>query len=98
MPRIISYAELEASERTFYRKATRPDLHLAVFRVGLPCLGQRRRSPRLQAGDRGQQGLNGQVDFRSTGCHGFCERGPIVVIHPEEICYLQVSPRTSPRS
>jgi NADH:ubiquinone oxidoreductase subunit F (NADH-binding)/(2Fe-2S) ferredoxin/Pyruvate/2-oxoacid:ferredoxin oxidoreductase delta subunit len=32
------------------------------------------------------------VDIRETGCPGFCERGPIVVIYPEEICYLQVQP------
>jgi len=25
-----------------------------------------------------------------TGCHGYCERGPIVVIYPQEICYLEV--------
>jgi NADH-quinone oxidoreductase subunit F len=32
------------------------------------------------------------VDVRETGCPGFCERGPLIVIHPEEICYLQVQP------
>jgi NADH:ubiquinone oxidoreductase subunit F (NADH-binding)/(2Fe-2S) ferredoxin len=36
--------------------------------------------------------LKGKVDIRRTGCHGFCERGPIVVIFPEEICYLGVKP------
>jgi len=40
-----------------------------------------------------KQGLTGQVDIRNTGCHGFCEKGPIVVIEPEETCYLQVTPR-----
>ena len=40
-----------------------------------------------------KQGLGATVDFRKTGCHGFCERGPIVVIHPEEICYLQIEPK-----
>jgi NADH:ubiquinone oxidoreductase subunit F (NADH-binding)/(2Fe-2S) ferredoxin/Pyruvate/2-oxoacid:ferredoxin oxidoreductase delta subunit len=39
-----------------------------------------------------KEGLKTEVDFRRTGCHGFCERGPIVVIYPEEICYLQVKP------
>jgi NADP-reducing hydrogenase subunit HndC len=42
------------------------------------------------------QGLKAEVDFRRTGCHGFCERGPIVVIYPEEICYLQVQPEDVP--
>jgi NADH:ubiquinone oxidoreductase subunit F (NADH-binding)/(2Fe-2S) ferredoxin/Pyruvate/2-oxoacid:ferredoxin oxidoreductase delta subunit len=39
-----------------------------------------------------ERGLDTRIDFRGTGCHGFCERGPIVVIEPAEICYLQVSP------
>ena len=26
-----------------------------------------------------------------TGCHGFCERGPVVVILPQEIFYQQVA-------
>ncbi|MDD5622486.1 MAG: NAD(P)H-dependent oxidoreductase subunit E, partial [Actinomycetota bacterium] len=25
-----------------------------------------------------------------TGCHGYCERGPIIVVHPEGTCYLRV--------
>ncbi len=24
-----------------------------------------------------------------TGCHGFCEKGPIIVIYPDETCYLK---------
>lgn len=39
-----------------------------------------------------KQGLTGKVDIRRTGCHGFCEKGPIVILYPEEICYLQVQP------
>jgi NADH-quinone oxidoreductase subunit F len=40
-----------------------------------------------------KQGLSDSVDIRKTGCHGFCERGPIVVIHPEEICYFNIEPK-----
>ena len=43
-----------------------------------------------------KQGLSAEVDIRKTGCHGFCERGPIIVIHPEEICYLQIEPEDIP--
>jgi NADH-quinone oxidoreductase subunit F len=43
-----------------------------------------------------KQGLSIKVDFRKTGCHGFCEKGPIIVIHPEEICYLQIEPKDVP--
>ncbi len=37
-----------------------------------------------------KQKLKCKVEIKRTGCHGFCEKGPIVVIYPEEICYLQV--------
>ena len=43
-----------------------------------------------------RQGMTGGVAVRRTGCHGFCERGPIVVILPEEICYLRVGPEDVP--
>jgi NADP-reducing hydrogenase subunit HndC len=44
----------------------------------------------------GKDGFRAQVEFRRTGCHGFCERGPIIVIHPEEICYFQIKPEDVP--
>jgi len=38
-----------------------------------------------------KQGLEGSVaEAKSTGCHGFCEQGPVVVIFPQEICYVKV--------
>jgi NADH-quinone oxidoreductase subunit F len=40
-----------------------------------------------------RQGLQAEVDTRATGCPGFCERGPVVVIQPAGICYLQVKPK-----
>ena len=37
-----------------------------------------------------QRGLETKVDFRITGCPGFCERGPLVVIKPENLLYQRV--------
>ena len=37
-----------------------------------------------------QQNMLNEVEIKLTGCHGFCEKGPIVVIHPEGIFYPQV--------
>jgi len=37
-----------------------------------------------------KQNLVEKVDVRTTGCPGFCERGPIVVIQPEGIFYQLV--------
>jgi NADH-quinone oxidoreductase subunit F len=34
--------------------------------------------------------LGGKVSLRITGCPGFCERGPLVVVTPENILYQRV--------
>ena len=38
-----------------------------------------------------KRGLEDKIDVKSTGCHGFCERGPLTVIHPEKIFYQHVT-------
>src|SRR4030067_147428 len=43
-----------------------------------------------------KQKLDGQVDIRATGCHGFCERGPLVVIKPRDIFYQRVRVKDVP--
>ncbi len=30
------------------------------------------------------------VDIDFTGCHGFCEQGPIVIVEPQGIFYARV--------
>jgi NADH:ubiquinone oxidoreductase subunit F (NADH-binding)/(2Fe-2S) ferredoxin/ferredoxin len=35
------------------------------------------------------QKIEDKVEVRTTGCHGFCERGPIVVIQPQGLFYQQ---------
>ena len=32
------------------------------------------------------------LEVRVTGCHGYCEKGPNVVVGPKEICYFEVKP------
>ena len=41
-------------------------------------------------------GLKASIDLRETGCPGFCERGTVINIYPEGICYLQVKPEDAP--
>ena len=43
-----------------------------------------------------KQGLKAEVDTKGCGCPGLCEKGPVVIIYPEEICYLQVTPDDVP--
>ncbi len=37
-----------------------------------------------------QSGQDVRVEAKCVGCHGFCERGPIVVVEPGEIFYQRV--------
>lgn len=35
-------------------------------------------------------GLQDEIKIVETGCHGFCEQGPIVIVYPEGVFYCQV--------
>ena len=39
-----------------------------------------------------ERGLGGQVMVSNTGCLALCERGPIVVVYPDNVWYGGVSP------
>lgn len=92
MPRLNSPAELEAFRQAILasRNSERPCLTLCS---GSAChaTGSGKVAAAITE-ELEKQGLTGEVDFRRTGCHGFCEQGPIVVIYPEGICYLKVKP------
>jgi NADH-quinone oxidoreductase subunit F len=36
------------------------------------------------------------AQVRVTGCHGYCEKGPNVVVGPDDICYFEVKPEDVP--
>ena len=36
------------------------------------------------------------VELKQTGCHGFCEQGPVVVIRPKKVFYRRVKPEDVP--
>jgi len=39
------------------------------------------------------EGLADSVEVRLTGCHGFCEQGPIMVIDPANVLYCHINPQ-----
>ena len=43
-----------------------------------------------------KHGLQKEVEVKLSGCHGFCEKGPILVIHPEGIFYPQIKEKHIP--
>ena len=96
MPRLHSAAELEEL-RAGILSGRDPDKPCISVCTGAGCHG-------LDSGrvvgafeeEVGKLGLGAKVDVRATGCHGFCEKGPNVVISPGEICYFEVKPGDVP--
>ncbi len=96
MPRIKSPAELEEFRKGILSKRDPQKACIAVCTgTGCIALGAAKVVAALKEEIK-KQGLKTKVDvkvdIRETGCPGFCERGPVIVIYPEEICYLQVKP------
>jgi NADH:ubiquinone oxidoreductase subunit F (NADH-binding)/(2Fe-2S) ferredoxin/Pyruvate/2-oxoacid:ferredoxin oxidoreductase delta subunit len=96
MPRIHSPAELEVVREGILSKRDPKKPCIAVCTgTGCIALGAAKVVAALKDEIK-SQGLETEVDvkvdIRETGCPGFCERGPVLVIYPEEICYLQVQP------
>lgn len=96
MPRINSPEELEKVRREIVsrRDSSKPCISICA---GAGCLASG--AAEVIAAFKAEiekQGLTTEVNTKGTGCPGFCERGPVLVIHPEEICYLQVKPEDVP--
>jgi NADP-reducing hydrogenase subunit HndC len=96
MPRLNSAAELEKWRKGVLSKKD-PGKPAVAICAGMDCLGHE--SGKIIAAfeeEIGKKKLKSKVDFRATGCHGYCEKGPVVVICPEEICYVEVTPEDVP--
>jgi len=96
MPRLDSIADLERLRREILAKRDQNKPSVAICSgTGCQAYGSEKVAEAF-VDEIEQNGLGGKVDIRRTGCHGFCERGTIVVIFPEETCYLRVKPEDVP--
>jgi NADH:ubiquinone oxidoreductase subunit F (NADH-binding)/(2Fe-2S) ferredoxin/NAD-dependent dihydropyrimidine dehydrogenase PreA subunit len=92
MPRLNSYRELE-----HLRERLR-EQRQSITTTIMVCGGTGCRTSNSQAvidafsNELSSQGLDDSVRLCVTGCHGFCEQGPVVIIEPSNIFYCQVSP------
>lgn len=96
MPKINSPAELEKFRKGILAKRDANKPCIAVC-TGTGCLafGAAEVVTAVKKEIK-RQGLEGKVDVRETGCPGFCEKGPVAVIYPEEICYIGVTSEDAP--
>ncbi|WP_035379258.1 NADH-quinone oxidoreductase subunit NuoF [Fervidicella metallireducens] len=44
-----------------------------------------------------KEGLENEIQVITTGCFGFCEKGPIVKISPDNVFYVEVTPEKAVR-
>jgi NADH-quinone oxidoreductase subunit F len=92
MPRLNSYRELEHLREQL--RGQRQSITTTV----MICGGTGCQASRSQAvidavgGELSSQGLGQSVRLCVTGCHGFCEQGPVMIIEPGNIFYCHVAP------
>lgn len=83
MEGIRTPAELEELRRLLSKEQDLTGLCVTVCGgTGCRAYGSERVLEAFQAEIKAQATEN-RVNLRMTGCHGFCERGPLVVIQPK---------------
>ncbi len=95
--RISSAKELEQLGRDIASKAD-PDKRIVSICTMSVC-GQSRGSGAVAerfAEEIRRAGLEEKAEVRQTGCQGFCEREPVVIIFPEGFYYVNVEPDDVP--
>ncbi len=96
MPRFSSEKDLE-SYRQKVAAGRAPDRRAVAVCAGTGCkaFGSAKLLPVFEA-ELAKASLQGKIELRATGCHGFCERGPLVLIFPAGRLYTKVKPEDVP--
>ncbi len=97
MKRLASKEELLRLYESLKAQREQEKRYIAVCN-GTGCLANRGREVfEAFKEEVAKRGLDKEgVTVRGTGCHGFCGRGPLVVIYPEKIFYQKVRPEDVP--
>jgi NADH-quinone oxidoreductase subunit F len=93
--RINSYAELEKLRETILQQKKSIEKYIRICNTGCRARKSLKVSDALHEEIKAE-GLEGKVAVKETGCHGFCEMGPVVVVEPENILYCRVRPEDIP--
>jgi len=92
MTPLRSAAELEQFRAAIVSSREPPKPCIAVC-AGAACHGMdsQRVADALEA-EVARLGPAAGIELRVTGCHGYCAKGPNVVVNPTEVCYFEVRP------
>jgi len=90
MKKINSAAELNQLQEAA-KKRIDPDQPCIALCTGTGCLayGTQKLVDKFREEIQARS-LEDKVTIRTTGCHGFCERGPMAVIHPKKVFYQRI--------
>ena len=92
MTKLCSVQELDGLRSRLSAKKDPRRRVIAVCAVpGCGAYGSEKVPPALRE-ELKKRGLEDKVEVIATGCQGFCEKGPITVIRPENILYTSVKP------
>jgi NADH:ubiquinone oxidoreductase subunit F (NADH-binding)/NAD-dependent dihydropyrimidine dehydrogenase PreA subunit/(2Fe-2S) ferredoxin len=96
MSRLETPADLNKLRETIVAQRNAKDTWLAVCAgTGCRAYGAETLATSLEE-EIEKRGLSNKIGVRQTGCHGFCERGPLVVVQPSDTCYLGVQTKNIP--
>jgi NADP-reducing hydrogenase subunit HndC len=96
MPRLKSNADLTKLEKQIVSKKA-AKRYISINAAG--TCGMAYGSDKVYKaflGEIKKQGLSKEVEVKVTGCLGFCENSPIVMVLPDDISYFKVKPEDVP--
>ncbi|NVM25798.1 MAG: NAD(P)H-dependent oxidoreductase subunit E, partial [Desulfobacterales bacterium] len=91
MKRLLSIGELEWYRNKILAQEDERKTRVHVCMTGCRAYGATELRAVLEEEIK-KQGLSGQVEIRSTGCHGLCAKAPVMSIDPLGVQYQEVNP------
>ena len=91
MEKILSIGEFEWYRNKICAQEDEGKTHIDVCMTGCRAYGAAELRAALEEEVK-KQGLSGQVEIRSTGCHGICAKAPVMYIDPLGVQYQEVNP------
>jgi NADH-quinone oxidoreductase subunit F len=90
MEKLLSIGDLEWYRNKLLSREDKGKMRLYICMTGCRAYGAMEVRDALEEEIK-KQGLTDQVEVRSTGCHGFCAKAPVIFIDPLGVQYQEVT-------
>jgi NADH-quinone oxidoreductase subunit F len=95
LDRVSNFTELEKLRDSILLQRGKIEQHIRICNTGCRARKSLKVSAALQEEIKARD-LGEKVAVKETGCHGYCEMGPVVVVEPENIFYCRVNAEDIP--